>query len=594
MGKSNEGWIDAGAVPEIPAGEPVSITAGTRDLVLVRATSGLKVFEGRCPHQGALLGEGEVADGRLICRNHRWKFDCESGERQGGSSVCLARYEHRVTEGRLEVYLEEASTTEQSPEVSSVKLRVPEELPGPKGALLLGNAKQIDPEHFHNNLEDWAEQYGTPYTFRLAHQRLVAFSDPKVIAQVLRERPDTFRRARRVKPIFDELGIDGVFSAEGAAWRPQRKLAIAALSHRNLKNFYGVLADMAERLRLRWLRVADTGRVLNIQEDLMRFTVDVTTMLTFGHDANTLEKGSDVIQRHMEKVFPALSRRLQAPLPYWRVLKLAKDRDVDKAVSALRSWLAPIVEETRSRLAADPEIAKNPTNFLESMLSSRDENGQPFSEKRIFGNALTMLLAGEDTTANTLAWAVHELLDRPESVERLHDELDAALGSHHVPASRETAQGLTFATAVANETMRLRPVAPLLLADANKEVVIDNVLITEKTAIALLIRTAALDDAVMPNGKSFIPERWLDPSTAEAAQQKLVHIPFGSGPRICPGRSLALLEMNIVLSVLYKNFEVDRVGKSSDVEELFSFTMIPTNLRVKLRRRRPQPAPNSK
>mgnify|MGYP003631551532 CR=1 FL=1 len=578
-------WVDAGAVPEIVADEPISITAGTRDLVLVRSASGMSVFEGRCPHQGALLGEGELANGLLICRNHRWKFDSETGERKGGKA-CLKRFEHRVRDGRLEVFLDDTASLEQEPVVDKEKLRVPEDLPGPKGSLVLGNAKQIDPEHFHNNLEAWAEEFGTPYTFRLANQRLVAFSDPQVIAQVLRERPDTFRRARRVQPIFDELGIDGVFSAEGDAWRPQRKLAIAALSHRNLKNFYDGLAQMAERLRQRWLRVADTGRVLNIQDDLMRFTVDVTTMLTFGHDANTLEKGSDVIQRHMEKVFPALSRRLQSPVPYWRLLKLAKDRDVDKAIASLRSWLAPIVEETRARLKANPELAKSPTNFLESMLSSRDENGQPFSEERIFGNALTMLLAGEDTTANTLAWAVHELLDRPESVTRFREELDETLGTHAVPPDRETAQGLAFATAIANETMRLRPVAPLLLADANKDVVLDNIRITPKTAIVLLIRTAALDDAVMPNGKSFIPERWLDPSTAEAAQQKLVHLPFGSGPRICPGRSLALLELNLVLSVLYKNFEVERVGKSADVEEVFSFTMVPTNLRVKLRRRR--------
>ncbi len=585
MSKTNATWVDAGAVPEVAPDTPTSLMADERELVLVKSAGGLKVYEGRCPHQGALLAEGEIEAGQLICRNHRWKFDCETGKREGGTA-CLRHYEHRVTNGRLEVRLEDTFDPNQEPELVSEKLRLPEELPGPKGSRLLGNAKQIDPAHFHNNLEAWAEQYGTPYTFRLVHQRLVAFSDPKAIAHVLRQRPDTFRRARRVKPIFEELGIDGVFSAEGAAWRPQRKLAIAALSHRNLKNFYEVLAGMAERLRKRWLRVADTGRVLDIQEDLMRFTVDVTTMLTFGHDANTLEKGSDVIQRHMEKVFPTLSRRLQSTVPYWRVLKLAKDRDVDKAILALRTWLAPIVEETRARLKANPELAEAPTNFLESMLSSRDENGAPFSEERIFGNALTMLLAGEDTTANTLAWAVHHLLDRPESVARFHQELDEDLGSDTVPRDHETAQGLTFATAIANETMRLRPVAPLLLADANKDVVVDNILITEKTTIALLTRSAAIDDSVMPNGKSFIPERWLDPSTAEAAQQKLVHIPFGSGPRICPGRSLALLEMNIVLSVLYKNFEVDRVGDSGDVEELFSFTVVPTNLRVKLRRRK--------
>ncbi len=581
--KTPEKWVDAGRVPEVSEGQPLALHASGHNLVAIRTSAGLKVFEGRCPHQGALLGEGEIVDGAIVCRNHRWKFSCESGERIGGSPACLQRFPHRVTDGRLEVQL--PGPEREEPTQRPAAIRRPEELPGPKGSFILGNAKQIDPKKFHIALEAWNEEYGSPFTFRVATQRLVAFSDPEVIARVLRERPNTFRRARRVEPIFGELGIEGVFSAEGDAWRPQRRLAVAALAQRNLKTFYGVLAEMAERLRKRWLKVANTGRVINIQEDLMRFTVDVTTMLTFGHDVNTLEKGNDVIQRHMEKVFPALSRRLQAPIPYWRVFKLARDRDVEKAIKALKSWLAPIVDETRKRLADTPGLAENPTNFLESMLASRDDSGQPFTEDLIFGNCLTMLLAGEDTTANTLAWAIHELLDTPESVQRLTAELDQVMGDSEVPATRELAHGLTFTAAVANETMRLRPVAPLLLANANSEQIVGNVRINEDIALALMIRPAAQEESVMKNGRKFLPERWLDPETAQVAQQKLVHMPFGSGPRICPGRSLALLEMNIVLAVLYKNFEVDRVGARSDVGEEFSFTMQPTNFRVKLRKR---------
>lgn len=577
-------WVDAGKAPVLIAGEPQTIHAGERDLVVLQGISGPRVFEGRCPHQGALLGEGEHVDGLLICRNHRWKFDAETGERCGGAPACLKRYECRIRAGRIEVLFDEDARPSRESTASSPRL--PKDLPGPKGSFLLGNAQQISSDRIHQKLEAWAEEFGTPYTFRFGNHRLVATANPIAIVAALRERPQTFRRTRRLVPIFEELGIDGVFSAEGEAWRPQRKLAMAALSHRNLKSFYGVLVTMAERLRNRWLRVADTGRVVDIQEDLMRFTVDVTTMLTFGYDVNTLERGNDVIQRHMEKVFPRIAERLQATIPYWRIVKLPRDREVDRALAALRSWLAPIIEDTRKRLEEDPSIATNPSNLLEAMLSSRDENGEPFSEKRVFGNALTMLLAGEDTTANTLAWAVHHLLDSPESVVQFRNELDCTLGDAAAPESREQAQGLRFASAIADETMRLRPVAPVMFLDTNKDVVVDNVRIDTKTTLALLNRPAAVDDSTMKNGKSFIPSRWLDPSTAEAAQRKLVHIPFGSGPRICPGRSLALLEMNVVLALLYKNFDIDRVGRSEDVHEQFSFTVVPTNLRVKLRKRK--------
>jgi len=576
-------WCDAGELPEDSEGEPTTLHAGDRDLVLVRAKSGLKVFQGHCPHQGALLGEGEMEGGLLVCRNHRWKFDCESGEKQGGTPACLEQFECRVKDGRLQVNL--PALKHSNRDTTSSTRRCPKDLPGPKGSLLLGNARAIDPDRFHNILESWAQEYGSPFSFRLANHRFVGFTDPKAITEVLRQRPDTFRRARKLEPIFDELGVNGVFSSEGDAWRPQRKLAMAALSHRNVKNFYDVLATITERLRLRWIQVADTGRVIDILDDLKRFTVDVTTRLTFGHDANTLEQGDDVIQRHMEMIFPELSRRLQSLVPYWRVIKMPRDRDVDKAMVALRDWLAPIMAETRRRLAENPNLADHPTNFLESMLSSLDENEEPFSEERIIGNALTILLAGEDTTANTLAWSVHHLLDRAESVTRLQDELDQTVGRAHVPSSLQQAQGLAFASAVANETMRISPVAPLMFLDANKPTVVGNVEIDSQHTVALILRPAGLDESIMKDGKTFMPERWLDPSTAERAQQKLVHIPFGSGPRICPGRSLALLELNMVLAVLYKNFHVDRVGKSSEVEERFSFAMVPTNLRVKLRRR---------
>lgn len=581
MTKTAERWCDTGPLPELLEGEPQSLRADKYDLVVFRGSKGVRVFEGRCPHQGALLGEGEVSEGLLICRNHRWKFDEESGERQGGKSACLKKFDNKIEAGRLLVKLPQKLELPQKE--NTLHILQPEQLPGPIGIPVLGNARQIDPDRLHLDLEKWGEQYGSPYTFTLAGQRVVAFTDPKVIATAMRSRPDEYGRSSRLRQIFTELGVDGVFSAEGDAWRPQRKLAMSALSHRNLKSFYPVLVTMAERLCNRWDKVADTGKTIDIQDDLMRFTVDVTTMLAFGHDVNTLEKGSDVIQRHMEKVFPTLARRLQSIVPYWRVLRLPRDRDVDKAVEALREWISPLVSKTRARLKAQPDLAANPTNFLEKMLSSKDENGQPFSEECIFGNSMTMLLAGEDTTANTLAWAVHHLLDRPESVSTFHSEIDEAMGDTRVPESREIAQGLTFAGAIANEAMRLRPVAPLLFTDANYPTTLGGIAIDpDKCTVALLIRPSALDEEIMPRGKEFVPERWLDPETSKRAQQHLVHIPFGSGPRICPGRSLALLEMNIVLGALYKNFRIERVGKSEDVKELFSFTVTPENLRVRL------------
>ncbi len=147
----------------------------------------------------------------------------------------------------------------------------------------------------------------------------------------------------------------------------------------------------------------------------------------------------------------------------------------------------------------------------------------------------------------------------------------------------ETAHKLVWAGAIANETMRLRPVAPFLLLDAKVDTVVGDLLVVAGTRVAVLMRPAALDPRHFFEPHAFRPERWLDESPG--MHEASVHIPFGSGARICPGRLLAILEMKLLLSMLYKNFEVERVGNAEEVREQFAFTMSPVNLKVRLRRR---------
>jgi cytochrome P450 len=285
----------------------------------------------------------------------------------------------------------------------------------------------------------------------------VVLSDPKWCDQVLRARPETFTRDSGIAPVLSEMGLDGVFSAEGDAWRPQRRLAMLALAQRHLRGLYPKLQTVTTRLKKRWERLAYAGAPLDVVDELKRFTVDVTTLITFGHDVNTVEQGDDVIQRKLELVFPAVSRRLLALFPTWRLVRLPRDRRLDRALAELRAWLGELVVAERARLAAEPGRAEQPSNFLEAMLSARGDEGRPFSDDVIFGNLMGMLLAGEDTTAYALGWAVHQLCDSPESVMELRREADELLGTSDVAGDIEAANKLAFAGAVANETMRLRP-----------------------------------------------------------------------------------------------------------------------------------------
>nr|UXE45513.1 hypothetical protein Hi04_10k_c4996_00024 [uncultured bacterium] len=575
-------WVKVAEAREIQGEGPHAVGGQGVDLVLLRAPSGLRVYEGRCPHQGALLGEGEIEDGALVCRNHRWRFDVDTGRRHGGPE-CLRACPVREEGGAI---LVDVSVLAREGSRVSTPVRSLDDLPGPRAWPLVGNVFQLDSEQAHVTLEGWAAKYGPMYLLHLGSSKVLVIADPKLMEPLYRSRPETYRRPSQVEDIFVELRVAGVFSAEGEAWRAQRRLAMEALSQRHLRGFFPSLQGVAQRFLRRWGDAADAGRPLDVADELKRFTVDVTTLLVFSHDLNTLEKGDeDVIQRHLEHVFPALDRRLSAIFPYWRYLRLPADRRVDRALREIYAWLVSVIGHARAGLAADPARAEKPANFIEAMLVARDAEGRPFSDDVIFGNALTMLLAGEDTTAYTLAWAIHHLCDAPAAAAALRAEADAVFEGASLPAEIDQVGRLAYALAVANETMRLRSIAPTPFFEPNRDVVIGDVAVPKGTRIITVARVPARDAAYFDAPAQFLPERWLDGLGNGKRHDPSVHVPFGSGPRICPGRTLALLEMRLVLGAIYKNFDVERVGSSADVRERLSFTMSPTNLRVKVRRR---------
>ena len=573
---------------------PFALAAGGVDVVVVRTRAGLRAYEGRCLHQGALLGEGELQGETLVCRNHGWRYDAGSGQREGGPQ-CLRAVPLREEGGWLLADVSALPTAGHSQGRGHVPgpgstagaarpRRAIADLPGPRGLPLVGSLFQLDLDRLHHVFEGWARRYGLVFRYRFGPRTIVCVADAALIEEVLRARPETYSRFRKVAPVFDELKVSGVFSAEGAAWRPQRRLAMEALSQRHLRGFYPTLRAVALKLHRR-LASHPAGSAVDIAADFRRFTVDVTTQLALGYDVNTLERDDDLIHGRLDLLFPTLNRRLNALVPYWRVVRLPRDRRVGRALAELREWLGELLAQARARLAAEP--GREPANFLEAMVVATDEQGRPFSDEAIFGNAIQILVAGEDTTANTLGWAVHHLCDEPAVVERLRAEADGVLGDDVAAADLDTVRRLAWAGAVAGETMRLRPVAPLIFHQAVQDTTLGDVAIPQGTGVFLIMRPPARAPAHFADAEAFRPGRWL--GEVAGAHDARAHMPFGSGPRICPGRSLAFVELNLVLSMLYHAFEIERVpvptANGDGVREYFSFTMAPVGLRVSVRER---------
>jgi cytochrome P450 len=452
---------------------------------------------------------------------------------------------------------------------------------------LLGNLLQLDGRRLHVVLESWADRYGPLYAFRAGPKRTVVVGDPALVDQVLRARPDDYRRIGRIETVLAELNLPGVFSAEGAAWRPQRRLLMQALSARSITAFYPTLNLVLRRLHRRWQRAAASGVAVDVLDEFKRLTVDVTSLLAFTHDVNTIEHDEDELQHQLQVIFPAINRRLTAPLPYWRFLRMPADRRTERCIRQLRSRLTQLIAATRRRLEADAERRQAPANLLEALLTETDEEGRPFSDELILGNAMQTLVAGDDTTAATLAWAVHLLCEQPEAVASLREQVDRVLGGAALPDDVETANQLTRVDAIVHETLRLRSVSPLVFLETNTDVVMNGVAVPRGTWVVVLTRHAAMSAAFFERPHDFIPQRWHE-RPRDASQR--VSIPFGSGARVCPGRALAMLEMRAALAMLYASFDVERVGAAERVGERYMFIVEPVALAVKLRPRARRPS----
>jgi cytochrome P450 len=459
---------------------------------------------------------------------------------------------------------------------------------GPRGWPLLGVAPRLRPESFHRQLEGWARDYGSIFAFRLGNRRFLAVADPEVIATVLRRRPGAFRRGSRLEQVSREMGFLGLFSANGETWRRQRPMVLHGLDPTHIRSYLPAMVEITARLQKRWQAAAADGQEIDLLADLMRYTVDVTTSLAFGHNLNTLEASAETaIQQHLNVILPALFKRLLAPfvLPAW-----LRDKSLDHHVLALREAVRGFIAQTRVQLAARPELRQQPENLIQALLAAAEDGHQGISDEDVSGNVLTMLLAGEDTTAHTLAWLIWLLHRNPQAATQARQEVDAVLAPGGLVRSTEDLARLDVIDACASEAMRLKPVAPVIISEAGEDVLVADVLVPRGTMVACVMRPGGVDAGQFPEPEQFDPARWNASAGAGAkslSAAKRAVMPFGAGPRMCPGRYLAMAEIKMVAAMLLANFELEEVATPglAEPEERLTLTMAPVGLKMRLRLR---------
>ncbi|WP_086932081.1 cytochrome P450 [Agarilytica rhodophyticola] len=431
-----------------------------------------------------------------------------------------------------------------------------------------GSVGAFEPDQIHNYLYELKNALGDIFKISFYGKSVVVLSEPEAVRYILKNRPGLFRRVSRIESVFEDLGVHGVFSAEGEDWKKYRNFLNPAFRPSQIKLFYPSIYLVTQRL---CSVVPSQQKSFNFQQLIERYTVDVTTKLSFGYDLNTLEKPVSELQHKLSLIFPGISSRLRSPFPYWEYFKLSKDKKIDEALVLIRDYVAKFIAAAKQRIENNHQAS----NILDSMLMA-----DPESEHEIFGNMMTLLLAGEDTTANTIAWAIDYLTDFPDIQERIFHEI-----RQRYPKDGQLKWDdlddfpLTFAAA--QEAMRIRPVTPFAQIENNNDETICGYKIPKGTTFFVLLSDKGMSPELFEEPQKFNPDRWLN-----IDEEKLKTIakdmhPFGGGARLCPGRQLALIEMKIALIELLYRFKFTKETHVGSTRDSFSMTVKPQNLFVR-------------
>ncbi len=453
-----------------------------------------------------------------------------------------------------------------------------QDLPGPRRWPLVGNSLQLRRQAAHHVLEAWAHRYGPLYRMRFGPYRAVGISEPGLIDQLLRHRPAEVARSPRIARIIDDTGFSGVFTAEGEAWRRQRRLVMRALTPETIRTFFPVIATVTQRLQARWGAAAARGQAPDVLRDLKCYAIDVTTWLAMGMDIDTLTHDDNRLQADVETWFQTVGRRLPQVFPYWKYVRLPADRRSDAAIARLHAVVGGLIAGARAEMAAQPQLRERPRNILQALLAARDEPGSEFSDDDVHGNVAVMLFAGEDTTANAMAWLLYHLAVEPAACARVRAHSLAVLGPACTVPAFPQLDALSLLEAAAIESMRLKPIAPVQGMRALADLDLAGLHLPRGHLMFLLPRICATQDGRFAQAQQFQPERWTAGPPAADADGRRSMFPFGGGPRYCPGRYLAMVEIKMVMAMVLANFDWQLTVPPGDVIEQFGFTMAPRAL----------------
>jgi cytochrome P450 len=404
--------------------------------------------------------------------------------------------------------------------------------------------------------------------FRTGPWTIVMLNAPEYVQAVLVDHADRIERVPRLRGLMEPTVGNGLINAEGAFHRRQRKLVAPAFQHRRIASYADVMAQYSEALQQTWT----DGETVDIAYEMMRLTLRIVGKTLF--DADVLSEAAafgqaltTAMHATIDRATTIISPPLSWPTP--------GNRNFRRAIARLDATVYRIIDERRTH-------NQDRGDLLSMLLEAQDEDdGSRMTDQQVRDEAMTLLLAGHDTTANALTWTWYLLMQHPHVYQRVRAEVDQVLAGR-APTMHDLAH-LPYLLQVFKEALRLYPPAYIVARSVVRPIELDGYQLKPGMNIGICSYTLHRNPTYFPDPERFDPERWTPEN--EANIPRYAYLPFGAGPHVCIGNHFAMMEAQLVLATLVQRVTFDLVpGQTVEPEPLI--TLRPKDgIRVVVRRR---------
>ena len=385
-----------------------------------------------------------------------------------------------------------------------------------------------------------AREYGDVVYFRLGPQRAILFNRPTHVQDLLITNAHKFTKSRLLQRAKILLG-EGLLTNEGKFHLRQRRLAQPAFHRDRLKAYSQVMAEYADRAASRW----QEGETRDMAQEMMRLTLAVVAKTLFSAD---VESEASEVGQALTDVLGLFDLMLVPGTAFLQHLPLPAMRRFNRALKQLNGIIYGIIREHR-------ESGKDAGDLLSMLMMAADDqgDGSRMNDKQLRDEAMTLFLAGHETTAVALTWTWYLLSQHPQAAAKLREELETVLDGR-LPAFDDLPR-LPYTEMVMAESMRLYPPAWGISRLAIEAHEIDGFPIAKGTLCLLSPYVMHRNPVFFADPERFDPERWMP--EARETRPKYSYFPFGAGARICIGERFAWTEGILILATIAQKWKMN-------------------------------------